>query len=34
MNHLLVVGFYRINFGYVSLALKIGYGVASVREGI
>ncbi len=24
VNHLLVVGFYLINFGYVSLALKIG----------
>jgi hypothetical protein len=34
VNHLLVVGFYLINFGYVSLALRIGYDVASVREGI
>jgi hypothetical protein len=25
VNHLLVVGFYLINFGYVSLALKVGY---------
>lgn len=25
VNHLLVVGFYLINFGYVSLALKLGY---------
>ena len=25
VNHLLVVGFYLINFGYVTLALKIGY---------
>ena len=28
VNHLLVVGFYLINFGYVSLALKLGYNVA------
>ena len=34
VNHLLVVGFYLINFGYVSLALKLGYDVMSVREGI
>ena len=34
VNHLLVVGFYLINFGYVSLALKLGYELASVREGI
>ena len=34
VNHLLVVGFYLINFGYVSLALKLGYDVASAREGI
>jgi len=34
VNHLLVVGFYLINFGYVSLALKIGYDVTSMREGI
>jgi hypothetical protein len=34
VNHLLVVGFYLINFGYVSLALKLGYDVTSVREGI
>ena len=34
VNHLLVVGFYLINFGYVSLALKIGYEVTSMREGI
>ena len=25
VNHLLVVGFYLINFGYVTLALKLGY---------
>jgi len=34
VNHLLVVGFYLINFGYVSLALKLGYDVVSAREGI
>ena len=34
VNHLLVVGFYLINFGYVSLALKIGYEIGSAREGI
>ncbi len=34
VNHLLVVGFYLINFGYVSLALKLGYNVATTQEGI
>src|SRR5258708_20683618 len=34
VNHLLVVGFYLINFGYVSLALKLGYAVANAQEGI
>jgi hypothetical protein len=34
VNHLLVVGFYLINFGYVSLALKLGYDVASPQQGI
>lgn len=34
VNHLLVVGFYLINLGYVSLALKLGYDVVSVRESI
>ena len=34
VNHLLVVGFYLINFGYVSLALKLGYDVATPKEGI
>ncbi|MDQ3252602.1 MAG: hypothetical protein M3458_00990 [Acidobacteriota bacterium] len=34
VNHLLVVGFYLINFGYVSLALKLGYDLQSAREGI
>ena len=34
VNHLLVVGFYLINFGYVSLALKLGYVVSTAQEGI
>src|SRR6266849_5246182 len=34
VNHLLVVGFYLINFGYVSLALKLGYDVSTAQEGI
>ncbi|HEU4387638.1 MAG TPA: hypothetical protein VFV34_07570 [Blastocatellia bacterium] len=34
VNHLLVVGFYLINFGFVALALKIGYDVVSTRESI
>src|ERR687894_719548 len=34
VNHLLVVGFYLINFGYVTLALKIGYQVNNAQEGI
>ncbi len=34
VNHLLVVGFYLINLGYVSLALKLGYDVESSQEGI
>ena len=34
VNHLLVVGFYLINFGYVSLALKLGYSVVSTQEAI
>jgi hypothetical protein len=34
VNHLLVVGFYLINFGYVSLALKLGYDIESAAEGI
>ena len=34
VNHLLVVGFYLINFGYVSLALKLGYLVTTAQEGI
>jgi hypothetical protein len=34
VNHLLVVGFYLINLGYVCLALKLGYVLASAQEGI
>jgi hypothetical protein len=34
VNHLLVVGFYLINFGYVSLALKLGYNVLTTQESI
>src|SRR5215813_13814363 len=34
VNHLLVVGFYLINFGYVSLALKMAGNVENAREGI
>jgi hypothetical protein len=34
VNHLLVVGFYLINLGFVSLALKIGYNVDDTRGSI
>ena len=34
VNHLLVVGFYLINLGYVSLALKLSNEVETAREGI
>src|SRR5438876_6286649 len=34
VNHLLVVGFYLINLGYVSMALKLGYVIATAQEGI
>jgi hypothetical protein len=34
VNHLLVVGFYLINLGYVSLALKLGYVINTAQEGI
>src|SRR5215210_370792 len=34
VNHLLVVGFYLINLGYVSLALKLGYNLENMTEGI
>lgn len=34
VNHLLVVGFYLINIGYVTLALRTGAGVVNAREAI
>ena len=34
VNHLLVVGFYLINIGYVSLALKYGQAASSAQEAI
>jgi hypothetical protein len=34
VNHLLVVGFYLINLGYVSLALKLGYSLESMTQSI
>ena len=34
VNHLLVVGFYLINLGYVSLALAMGYDLHTTRESI
>ena len=34
VNHLLVVGFYLINLGYISLALEIGYKVETPQAGI
>ena len=34
VNHLLVVGFYLINFGYVALALKIGDTIETTQQGI
>src|SRR5690348_12049287 len=34
VNHLLVVGFYLINIGYVTLALKYGDKPTDVREAI
>jgi len=34
VNHLLVVGFYLINLGYVSLALKLSQSVQNAQEGI
>jgi hypothetical protein len=34
VNHLLVVGFYLINLGYISLALKLGYTLESAQESI
>ena len=34
VNHLLVVGFYLINIGYVTLALKYGVAAASAQEAM
>src|SRR5256886_17164064 len=34
VNHLLVVGFYLINLGFASLALKLGYDIATPKQGI
>jgi hypothetical protein len=34
VNHLLVVGFYLINLGFISLALKVGYDVVGVQGSI
>ncbi len=34
VNHLLVVGFYLINIGFVSLALKTGAVIATSRQAI
>src|SRR5882672_4716735 len=34
VNHLLVVGFYLINIGYVTLALKYGATAANAQEAV
>ena len=34
VNHLLVVGFYLINIGYVALALKYGSAAANAQEAL
>src|SRR5712671_411872 len=34
INHLLVVGFYLINLGYVTLALRTSYAADTPREAI
>lgn len=34
VNHLLVVGFYLVNFGYMSLALKLAQPVATAVGGV
>src|SRR5437868_12771860 len=34
VNHLLVVGFYLINIGYVALALKYGAAAANAQEAL
>ena len=34
VNHLLVVGFFLVNLGYIALALKVGHDVSSTRQSI
>ena len=34
VNHLLVVGFYLINVGYIALALKTAYAMNTIRQVI
>jgi len=34
VNHLLVVGFYLVNFGFVSWTLKVGYSIRDTRGSI
>jgi hypothetical protein len=34
VNHLLVVGFYLINFGFVSFWLKLGYAISTAQESV
>lgn len=34
VNHLLVVGFYLVNLGYISLALKLGYAVPDTATAV
>ena len=34
VNHLLVVGFYLINLGWICLMLKLGYEISSPKQGI
>ena len=34
VNHLLVVGFYLVNLGYVCLTMKLGYNVLMIRDSV
>ena len=34
MNHLLVVGFYLINLGYIAMMLRLGYDLTDTRSAI
>ena len=34
VNHLMVVGFYLVNLGYVAFALRLGYEVKDLRSSI